>query len=80
LSSDINDERLKEMQHPTGLGQASILYSDTPWWLPLAVGAVGGFAAAATVHWVWQNEGKVVETGARLAPLLAENPRRRSRR
>jgi hypothetical protein len=68
-------------QPRAGLGQASILYSNTPWWLPLVAGAVGGFALAAGAHWAMTNSEKVVSTGAKYAPLLlAENPRRRGRR
>jgi hypothetical protein len=66
---------------PAGLGQASVLFTDTPWWLPLGVGLVSGFALAAGAHWAMTNSVKVAKTGAKYAPLLlAENPRRRSRR
>lgn len=64
----------------TGLGQASILYTDTPWWLPLGVGLVSGFALAAGAHWAMTNSEKAAGTAVKLAPLLAEgNPRRRRR-
>lgn len=53
----------------TGLG-ASILFTDTPWWLPLGIGLVGGFVAAAGAHWAIRNSEKVAKTGAKYAPLL----------
>jgi len=65
---------------PAGLGQASILFTDTPWWLPLGVGLVGGFVAAAGAHWAMTGGEKVAKTAVKYAPLLAENPRRRRRR
>jgi len=66
---------------PPGLGQASILFTNTPWWLPLGVGLVGGFVLAAGAHWAMSNAGSVARTGVKYAPLLlAENPRPRRRR
>jgi len=63
------------MKPPAGLGQASILFTDTPWWLPLGVGLVSGFVLAAGAHWAMTNGEKVARTGAKYAPLLlAENP------
>jgi hypothetical protein len=65
----------------TGVGQASVLFTDTPWWLPLSIGLVGGFAVAATAHWAVTSGEQVAKVGAKYAPLLlAENPRPRGRR